>query len=130
MPQTSLTPFLKVLTKFDQGSKNCNHSKARVMMTGPRKFINCKKSLHLSLNKKRPTPLKSGIQSGRKQRKKLHINFMRNFLFHQCKFFVSFRFAEIFKMLKFTIERSWSKKKMFRFITISQNGAVLAILIS
>lgn len=44
--------------------------------------------------------------------KKLHINFMRNFLFHHGKFFVSFRFAEIFfKMLKFTIERSWSKKK-------------------
>ena len=130
MPQTSLTPFLKVLTKFYQGSKNCNHSTARVMMTGPRKFINCKKSLHLSLNKKTPTPLKSGIQSGSKQRK-IYISISCETFYFITAFFVSFRFAEIFfKMLKLTIERSWSKKKMFRFITVSQDGAVLAIMIS
>ena len=43
MPQTSLIPFPKALTKFYQGSKDYNLTTADIMLAAPRKFITLQK---------------------------------------------------------------------------------------
>ena len=43
MPQTSLIPFLKTLTKFYQGSTDYNLTTADIMLAAPRKVITLQK---------------------------------------------------------------------------------------